>query len=146
MSRSDTHPTSRRTFLAGTAAAGAAALVGLTAPEAAAAKRFKQLLDALKPDPSKPGGGGQGGDGGDGGDGPKGGGDGIPTVAQVKMLKALQEEVNERTGYLDNLRIQKKTLSEAQQDELSRLQDDQHTIADLARDLTQPKRDDGEED
>jgi hypothetical protein len=115
--------------------------------EAAAAKRFKQLLDALKPDPSKPGGGGggSGGDGGDGGGGPKGG-DGIPTIAQVKMLKALQQEVNERTDDLDKLRIRRITLSEAQQDELNRLQDDQHTIADLARDLTQPKRDDGEED
>jgi hypothetical protein len=112
--------------------------------EAAAAKRFKQLLEALKPDPAKPGGGPPGGGGG--GDGPAGGGDGIPTVAQVKMLKALQEEVNERTGYLDELRTRNKTLTEAQRDELNRLQDDQHTIADLARDLTQPKRDDAEED
>src|SRR5207253_2463278 len=37
-------------------------------------------------------------------------------------------------------------LTDAQQAELDRLQDDERTIADLTRDLTQPKRDDGEED
>ena len=62
------------------------------------------------------------------------------------MLKALQQEVNERTGFLDDLRARNKTLTEAQQAELDRLQEDQRTIADLARDLTQPKRDDAEED
>lgn len=112
--------------------------------EAAAARRFKQLLDALKPDPPKPGGGGGNGPDGDG-PSPRPG-DGIPTSAQVKMLKALQEEVNERTEFLDDLKARKKTLTDAQQEELDRLQDDQSTIADLARDLTQPKRDDGEEE
>ena len=111
----------------------------------AAANRFKQLLESLKPDQGKPGGpqkGGQGeGDGGGGG----GGGDGIPASAQVKMLKALQEEINERTEYYDELRRRKKELTPAQDGELQRLETDQGTLADLVRDLTKPTHEDGED-
>ena len=109
--------------------------------EKAAARRFEQLLDALKPDPPKPGQGG--GDGPSGPPGPKG--DGIPTAAQVKMLKMLQQEVNLRTEELDEIKERGKELSELQKGEVDRLQDEQGSIADLARDLTRPKKDDGEE-
>ena len=61
------------------------------------------------------------------------------------MLKALQEEINERTEYFDELRRRKKELTPEQNAELERLQDDQGTLADLARDLTRPKKDDGED-
>ena len=40
----------------------------------------------------------------------------------------------------------KKTLTPEQEAEVQRLEDDQRGIADLARDLTNPKHDDGEED
>ena len=102
----------------------------------------------MKADPPKagdqqqqPGGGGEQGGGGAGG----GAGDGIPATAQVKMLKSLQQEINERTDVLDELRRRDKPLSPEQTAELERLQTEQGTVADLARDLTRPKHDDGEE-
>jgi hypothetical protein len=114
---------------------------------ASAARRFKQLIDALKADQGKeggqkpPGGGNEGG--GAGGSG--GGGDGIPAAAQVKMLKALQEEINDRTEFFDEQKRRGKTLTPEQEAEIERLQTDQGTLADLVRDLTKPKKADGEE-
>ncbi len=112
-----------------------------------ASKRFQQLLEALKADSPKPGDQQQQGGGGDqgGGGGAGGAGDGIPAAAQLKMLKALQQEINDRTDVFDELRRRNKTLTPEQTAELERLQTDQGTIADLARDLTRPKHDDGEE-
>jgi len=63
----------------------------------------------------------------------------------VKMLKALQEEINERTEYYDELRRRKKQLSPTQTGELERLETDQGTLADLVRDLTKPTHEDGED-
>lgn len=113
----------------------------------AAANRFKQLLDSLKADRAKGGGQQNQGQGGDGQPGGNSGepGDGIPAAAQVKMLKALQEEINERTEFFDELKRRKKTLTPAQTAELNRLETDQGTLADLVRDLTRPRQDDGEE-
>ena len=79
------------------------------------------------------------------GGGAASGGDGIPPAAQIKMLKSLQEEINERTEYFDELRRRKKELTPEQTAEIDRLQGDQGTLADLARDLTRPKKDDGED-
>ncbi len=62
------------------------------------------------------------------------------------MLKLLQQEVNDRTEAYDEMKIRKKSLTTEQEAEVERLQDDQRGIADLARDLTRPKHDDGEED
>ncbi len=111
-----------------------------------AAKRFAQLLESLKPD--KPKGGNQqqqqGGDPGNNNGGANGG-DGIPAAAQVKMLKALQEEINERTEFYDELKQRKTPLTPEQTAEIEKLEGDQGTLADLARDLTRPKKDDGEE-
>jgi len=58
-------------------------------------------------------------------------------------------EINDRTEELDDIRARLKEkggITAAQEQELSRLENDQRSIADLARDLTRPKRDDGEED
>ena len=111
--------------------------------EKSAARRFDQLLEALKPDKKD----GQGGGGGGGGGGAQAGrpGDGIPGAAQVKMLKKLQEELNTRTEELDEIKERKKTLTEDQQAEVTRLEEEQGTIADLARDIARPRKDDGEE-
>ena len=113
-----------------------------------AGHRLQQLIDALKPDPSD---GGPAGGQPPGGGGPPGGpppprGDGIAKAAQVKMLKLLQEEINERTEQIDTARVRNKGLTPTQEQELARLQDDQRGVADLARDLTRPKRADGEEE
>ncbi len=115
--------------------------------ESSAAARFRQLLDALKPDKGKNAGQQkpQQGDDDQGGGGGGGGGDGIPPAAQLKMLKSLQEEINERTEYFDELKRRGKELSPDQTVELDRLHDDQGTLADLVRDLTKPKTDDAED-
>ncbi len=78
-----------------------------TLPDAEAARfqelalrRLNQVLDALKesqenPTPLSNGGGGGGGEGGD--MGPQGD-DSLPPLAQLKLLKAMQKDINERTA------------------------------------------------
>jgi hypothetical protein len=113
--------------------------------ERSAARRFRQLLDAMKPEPAGPGQkGGGGGDGGGGGGG--GDGDNLTTAAQIKMLKMLQQDVNERTEALDELRARNKPLSPEQEAEIEQLRRDEAGIVDIARDLVRPAHDDGEED
>ena len=110
-----------------------------------AALRLRQLLDSLKREQAKKGGqpqqGGQQGQPG----GRQGGDDGFPPAAQIKMVKILQEEINERTDYFDELVRRHKELTPDQVAEVDRLHLDQGTLADLVRDLTQPKKSDGEE-
>ena len=115
--------------------------------EKSAARRVKQLIEALKPDPAEGGAGQQQGGGGGGGQqgGARGGGDGIGLASQLKVLKMLQQEVNDRTEALDEIRNRKKELNPSQQAELDGLADEQRAIADIARDLTKPKKADGEE-
>jgi hypothetical protein len=111
-----------------------------------AADRFKQLLESLKADRGKNRGqGGQGGGGGGGGGGAGGNDDGIPPTAQLKLLKSLQQEINDRTEVLDEQRRRHKELTPEQTAELKRLAEDQGVLADLVRDMTRPRRDDGEE-
>jgi hypothetical protein len=111
-----------------------------------AAERFKQLLESLKADAGRGGqGGGGGGGGGDGGAGGNRNEDGIPAIAQLKLLKTLQQEINEKTEAYDELRRRNHTLTPEQTAEIQRLADDQGVLADLVRDLTRPRRDDGEE-
>ena len=58
----------------------------------------------------------------------------------------MQQEVNDRTEELDELKARGKKLTAEQESELERLSEAQRGIADLARDLIKPKHDDGEED
>jgi hypothetical protein len=114
--------------------------------EKSAAQRLQQLVDSLQPDKPKDGeqqqqqqqqGGEQ--------QGGQQEGDGIPTVAQLKMLKRLQGEINERTNELDGIVRDGKKLSGDQQTELDSLKLEQGRLADLLRDLSKPKRSDGED-
>jgi hypothetical protein len=110
----------------------------------AASDRFKQLLESLRADAA--GGGAGGGGGGGGGGGANGAsGDGIPPTAQLKMLKSLQQEINEKTETFDEMKRRNQKLTLEQIAELKRIGEEQGTLADLVRDLTRPKRDDGEE-
>ena len=111
-----------------------------------ALRRFDHLLDALKNDPSKP----NEAEGADGGDGDskqkqKPPGDGIPAIAQIKMLKFLQLEINERTRLLGEDQGISKPLNPDQQREYARLSEQQGTLADLVRNLTKPKDDNPED-
>ena len=112
-----------------------------------ATNRFKQLLDSLKPD--KPKNGGQQQQGEQGEQGESGQRPGLPMAfppaAQIKMLKSLQEEINERTEFYDELGRRGKQLTPEQTTELERLHQDQGTLADLVRDLTKPKKSDAED-
>lgn len=106
-------------------------------------RRLGQLLDALKQDKAE-GGEQQTGNG----DGQQGGGkppgDGIPEIAQLKMLKFLQMEINERTRAL-NEQLGKQPLSDDQTRELSRLGEQQGELADLVRNLSRPQEANPEE-
>jgi hypothetical protein len=114
--------------------------------EKLASSRFQQLIDSLKPEKAKGGGQqGQPGQPGDQGGQQRGGGDGIPAAAQIKMLRSLQQELNERTDFFDELLKRQKDLNPEQTAELDQLHEDQGTLADLVRDLTKPKKDDGEQ-
>lgn len=109
----------------------------------AALKRFKQLLEALAPLKPKSGQGGGGGSGSGGGGQQEG--DDIPAEAQLKMLKSLQQEINDRTEDLDATKTRKGALAPEQEKELTRLRDEQGTLADMTRDLTKPKKSDEED-
>ena len=61
------------------------------------------------------------------------------------MLRSLQLELNEKTDVFDELLRRQKELNPEQAAELEKLHEDQGTLADLVRDLTKPRKDDGEE-
>jgi hypothetical protein len=61
------------------------------------------------------------------------------------MLRTLQQELNDRTEAFDELRRRSQQLTPEQAKEAEQLAIDQGALADLARDLTHPRRDDGEE-
>jgi hypothetical protein len=105
--------------------------------EKAAKQRFVDLIAALKPE--KQSGNNQPaskqGPGENGSQGPPG--DGIPQLAQLKMLKTLQENLIRRTAELDNIRQRNAKLTSEEQAELEALAGEQGQLADLARNLTQ---------
>jgi hypothetical protein len=108
------------------------------AAEQTAADRLAQLLDALKQDSGSSGEQQQQGGGGGGGGGGGAPRDGIPPIAQLKMLRSLQIEINERTRELGERAEREQKLSPAQQKELTDLGEEQGTLADLVRALTEP--------
>lgn len=104
----------------------------------AASQRLSDLVESLKQD--EPDGQEQqaqdqqeGGSGGDQGNPPT---DGIPTLAQVKMLIALQRELFGRTAELEKLRGKDGRLPPAAQSELELLAREQGELADLVRNLS----------
>jgi hypothetical protein len=98
-----------------------------------ARKRFEDLIAALKVSTQKQG---QPQDGGNGGEQPAGSEtDGIPQLAQLKMLKTLQQDVLERTAELEGLRKTGTALSAEQLSEIESLAEEQGRLADLARNL-----------
>ncbi len=107
------------------------------ARETAAKNRFTDLVAALEPDKPKKseeaaqdGGGGQQPTNA----GPQG--EAIPHVAQLKMLKTLQEDLIRRTETLDRLQKEAGALSDDQKLELDLLAGEQGQLADLMRNLT----------
>jgi hypothetical protein len=120
----------------------------MTKPMTLVLKRLDLLLDAVKTDPKAPGangepkpdGGRTDGDGGEAGGPPQGQGSGVPPLAQLKALRGLQADLNERT-----LEFQKTNPDPAKYDddlraELKDLERDQRDIAGLFEKLASQLR------
>lgn len=106
------------------------------AAEQAALARFQDLVTALEPDKKDPPANQnppQAGEEQPPAEGPPM--DGIPQLAQLKVLKSLQEHINQATAELDEIRRRTGRLSEAEQQRLQDLAREQSEIADLARNL-----------
>jgi hypothetical protein len=101
-----------------------------------ALRRFAALLEALKLDKAEPGENQQGGEGQGGQKGPPR--DGITSVAQLKMLKLMQQEINERTKALAERFDQTQKLTPEEMQEFEALSQDQASLADLALNLSKP--------
>ena len=109
-----------------------------------AIRRFAQLLDSLRSDGGAQGKGKKGQQQGQGGGG-GGAGDGIPNIAQVKLLKALQQEINSETERLVALRGGVEKPDEELERRFESLSRRQGRLADLVRELSRPVADEEQE-
>lgn len=103
--------------------------------QANALRRVDQLLEALKQDEQEadP----QQANTGQGpGAGQRPPGDAVPMIAQLKLLKLLQQEINMRTQMLEEQLGAKDKLSEDENREYNRLSREQGMLADLVQNLT----------
>ncbi|HEV3237649.1 MAG TPA: hypothetical protein VGZ25_11715 [Gemmataceae bacterium] len=99
--------------------------------------RLNKLLEALKmeagaalkPAPSQKG----GGDSGDGGNPPEG--DGIPSLVELKLLRSMQADVNERTAAFGRDHTDLMKLTEEERSQLQALRREQQEIGDLLEEL-----------
>jgi hypothetical protein len=114
-----------------------------------ALRRLEQLLDALKegenaPLPAMPrdGGGQQGGDGGGGGGG--GGGEGIPPLAELKLLRQLQAEVNRRTEEFRERNPDPAKYDDKAKAELLEIRREQQEIVELFEEVLPPGEPEGD--
>jgi hypothetical protein len=69
--------------------------------------------------------------------------DGIPEIAQLKLLKALQQDVTKRTEDFARKHPDTKKLTEAEKQELGGIRKEQADIADLLDQLTPPAQPEG---
>jgi hypothetical protein len=103
-------------------------------PMETALRKLDQIIGSLKEDPKKKdskkenAGGGGGGGGGEGGGGQGGG---VPPLAQLKALRAMQAEVNERTVSFAKDNLDRSKLTDDQREELKDLEQAQRDVAEL---------------
>ena len=98
-------------------------------------QRLQQLAEALKKDPpadqpQDPNNGGEGGPGG-GGD-PQGA---IRRLAELKLLKSIQEQINQRTASLEEAKRQNPDLSPDQKREYAALSQEQGRLAGMVANM-----------
>lgn len=104
--------------------------------EQKALRRYNQLLTALKPRKGKTGGQPQGGDAGGGsGGGGQGGQPDSHSLAELILIKLMQEDLSARTKELDAIR-RRGNLTPAESEEFNRLSAEQGKLADMMLDLT----------
>ena len=109
-----------------------------------AIKKIGDLIEALRKERTKPKQGGVGGGGGGGGKQPL-----VPPIAELKMLRIMQRDVNQRTKKIDEeiakATAGKKDMSKDQRDRLRRAASKEGEIAritdKIARDLNGPPPD-----
>jgi hypothetical protein len=121
-----------------------------SAAQKLALKRLEHLLDSLKesqdnPTPLSRGGGEGGGEGGGGGGG-GGDDDGLPPMAQLKLLRAMQKEVNERTEAFKKKHPDPERLGPKSKAELQEIRREQKEVADLLDQLNRPAGEEPEGD
>jgi hypothetical protein len=120
-------------------------------PQKSAGDRLQRLIDALVPEleAARQDAKAAGPDGGDGGgaESPKKGGiqaqDGIPPVAQLKVLKAEQLEVNARTKEFAEQHPNLDRLSPAERNELETIHGEQERLLQLFRELVASAKSEG---
>lgn len=109
-----------------------------------AIRRLDQLLASLKeaqeePRPLSRGDEGGGGEGGGGGGPPRD--DSLPPLAQLRLLRSLQKEVNDRTEAFRKEHPDADKLGDREKGQMQELRREQKEIADLLDRLTQPPDD-----
>lgn len=106
-----------------------------------AASRFAQILDSLKADPAKKQNDQQQQEGeqGEGGGGGGNQGGGIPDIAQIKLLKLMQIEINDRTQILVDAKAKVGKWTPQQQKQFTQLSELQGRLAGLVLELSEPK-------
>jgi hypothetical protein len=107
--------------------------------------RLTGVLDTLKEEQNAPlaarnndGGGGGGGDGGDGGGAGAGNGSEIPPLAQLKLLRQMQAEVNKRTDDFRKDHPDPTKLDEKAKADLQDIRRSQQEVAELLDELIEP--------
>lgn len=100
-----------------------------------ALRRLDQLLDTLKEQSA--GGMRNGGGGGQDGSG-RPPGDAIPPLAQIKLLRAMQAEINQRTDEFNKQHPDLSKLTLDEQTDLQSIRREQQDVADLLEALTGP--------
>ncbi len=117
-------------------------------PQKSALKRLDQLLDVFKDDPKdrraaatprpegKPSSGGSG----------AGGEDGIPPLAQLKLLRSLQAEVNDRTAEFDRANPDPANWTPAKKAEIEAIRKAQSDLATLLEAVAPPQHEEPPDD
>jgi len=108
--------------------------------------RLRRLLEALKPDEKNDHGDDGGGAGGAGGAGEGEQGEIICSLAELKLLKMLQEDINQRTIELEEASRRDGGLTKQQNDQLVRLAHEQGRLAELIFNLSEPVDENPESD
>jgi hypothetical protein len=108
-----------------------------------AQRRLTQVVEALKEaaermEQAKDNGGGGGDEGGDNAAGSAPPSDGIPPLAQLKLLRDLQKDINERTETFKKQHPDLKKLPEKERGVLESIRKDQQDVAELIDELNRP--------
>jgi hypothetical protein len=108
--------------------------------------RLKNVLETLKEEQNAPmaarnnGGGGGGGGGGEGGGGGAGAGNGseIPPLAQLKLLRQMQADINKHTEDFRKAHPDPEKLNDKEKTELQDIRRAQEEVAELLEELIEP--------